>query len=506
MSVELYPHQQEDLEAMRKHRSFALWHEVGAGKTFPIASRVMEILDERPGSTAIVITEPALLRQMDGDFRKVRADVEPAILSGSVSKRDRPWILKDPPQVLICNYEFFPKIAAWAEAHAKRGHVSVLWCDEAQRLKGFRGIRSKHGKRSKDIQRVAALVPYRFASSGSPVVNPNSPDIWGIYHFLDPAIFGPTLWKFEGEFFYDVMQGSGQRFKKLRLKESMKEEMSRRMFLLSRRILKSDLPIEFPERTVIRYEVDMPPETSRVYRDLENTAITEVAGQVVTRTMVLARLMALQQIASGFLIEHDETTRDRRIIQLNSSHKDRAVEHILESIGNDASCIIWAVFTHEIDHLCRLVGDIRGERPARFDGQSKGQGRDEDLDRFQSGRVRTLIAHPQAAGAGLNLQIAGHTIRYSRSYRLMDFIQTRGRNQRVSKEQFHTHITDHEIICHASTDAKIAEALDKKMDLSSDITLDFLGAQERNNGILGLDADRVPGSSAMALPGLGIEE
>lgn len=483
MAVKLYEHQVADLEAMRKRNSFALWHEVGAGKTYPCVMRTLEVLHAHEGTMAVIVTEPSLIPQLEENFHEVvdtsGVHVEIGTVSGKSKDSQRQWILKDPPQVLIVNYEFFPKIAEWLYERARCGKVAVMWCDEAQHLKGFRGFRSKHGLRAKDIQRVASSVPVRLATSGSPVVNPNSPDIWGIYHYLDPSIFGPTLWKFEQEFFYDVSQS--KQYKKLILRQAMKEEMSRRMYLCARRILKSDLPVDFPERVTIKHLVDMPPDTFRAYKELEEQAITQVAGETVTRPMLLARLMALQQIASGFLIHRDETNPDGepKIIRLDSSHKDNAVRSILENVGPDASVLIWAVFTHEIDHLCRLVREVRGEDPARVDGQVVGDERKDAIKAFQAGKIKTFVAHPASAGAGLNLQIAGYAIRFSRSYRPIEYIQTRGRNQRVGK-QFHKSITDFEVITNYSTDLKIASVLEKNLDLSSEITLDFLGATERN--------------------------
>lgn len=483
MSVSLYPHQVEDLKAMRDHKSFALYHEVGAGKSFPCILRVLELLSEH-GGMAIVFTEISLLGQLQEDFYQVignREEVDVATISGKKKKSQRDRILKCPPDILIANYEYAQQLEKWAASQP----ITVVWCDEGHRLKGFRGMRSKYGKRAKSIIRVAHGCEYRLLTTGSPIVSPNSPDIWAMYYYLDPKIFGPTLWKFEQEFFYNVVQG--QPFKKLVLRPDMKDEMSRRMYLCARRLLKRELDIDFPDRgEPIRYDAHMSAKLAKAYKDLEQMSMTVAEGEVVTRPLLLGRLMSLQQMASGFLIQRDDAdplglTKDnstRRVLEIDPKHKLEVLDQILRNIG-DESCIIWAVFTHEIDFIMEAVKRIRGHHAARADGQVTGRAREHQLQAFKSGKTPTLVAHPGAAGAGLNLQIAGHAIRWSRSYKLIEWEQSRGRNHRAGSK-IHEAIFDHEIVTPDTTDEKVYEAISEKVDLAGKITMDFLGKEARN--------------------------
>lgn len=491
MSITLYEHQQAAKDELDRRVYYALWDEVGCGKSFPIIATITERL--RPGHTAVVFTEPALLGQLRDDFYEYLPDDTQArveILTGKLTPKQKRAVMHTNPDVLIMNYEYVQSAFEWLMEHKDEGLIDAVWCDEAQRLQGFRGMRSKAGKRAKLIMQLSKDVPMRFASSGSPVVNPNSTNIWGIYHFLNPDILGPTLWKFEQEFFYNLTPN--QKFKKLVLRPEMKGELTRRMYTCARRVIKDDLPIAFPERTTTTYRVDMPAKLRRVYKELESEAVATLDdGRVLTRMDVLSRLMALQQLASGFYIHQGggiedlfnqfagtaEASEGREVEHIDSSHKDEVLLDRLEQIG-DGSVIIWAVFRHEIDHLVRLVREHRGVDIARVDGACTGEERERGLIDFKAGIRRTLIGQPQAAGAGLNLQIAGHAIRYSRTYRLMDWIQTRGRNQRAGK-QYHRSISDHEVVTAGTTDEKVYDALRAKLDLSTSITADFIQPERR---------------------------
>ena len=487
MSIKLYPHQVEDLEYMRDRKAVALYHEVGAGKSFPCIVRTLEIL-HAIGGTVVVFTEVSLLHQLREDYYKVignRDEVRIEVLSGKTKAHDKRRIMSHPPDVVIINYEYAQRIEDWL----MQLKVACVWCDEGHRLKGYRGARSKYGKRAKVIMRLAKTSPYRILTTGSPIVNPNSPDIWALYAFLDERIFGPTLWKFEQEFFYNVVQG--QPFKKLMLKPHMQEEISKRMYQNARRLTKAELArdygVKFPDRMdPIRYDASMSNKLKKAYRELEMMSLTMAEGEVITRPLLLGRLMALQQLASGFLIEKDaldpmgllRDEKTRRVLHVDSSHKDNILVDILERIG-DESCIIWAVFTHEIDHIMKLVTKVRGEVPSRGDGKCTGEARKAGVEAFQSRKVKTLVAHPAAMGAGLNLQIAGHAIRYSRTYKLIEWEQSRGRNHRAGT-LIHEQIFDHELVTPETSDEKIFVAVNGKVDLASTITLDHLDHKERN--------------------------
>lgn len=486
MTITLHQHQKDDLELLRKFKQYALWHEVGSGKTYPLIFRIMDdVLAQRKGMW-IVVCEVYLLIQWKRELDKVLADlgVTTEIITGDTEKWRRLKIMQDMPDVLIVNYEFFPKIKEWAHTNAVHGLIRGFVCDEAHKLKGFRGMRSKHGTRAKDIIEVAHAHPdiIRLAASGSPVVNPNNSDVWGIYYYLDPRIFGPTLWKFEDEFFINL--SNNPQYRKLVLRSNMKEEMSRRMYLIARRLLKSELPITFPTEVRMKYPVTMSAKLKRFYDALEKEAIATTEGRVVTRPMILSRLMALQQVASGFVLEKsvpslDMDTEDgivgSEVIHVDSSHKDDALWGIIDEVGRGECHIIWGHFRHELRHIAKMLAS-EGIKAAHMWGDIPGPQKRLELEEFLKGERTHLIAQPASAGAGLNLQIAGHSTRYSRSHRLLDFIQSEGRNHRAG-QQHHDHVVRHEIVTVDTKDEEIHDGLIEKRDVSSEITLDHAKEQ-----------------------------
>lgn len=470
----LTPRQKEDLAFLRAHpEAAALWHEVGVGKTHPAIVRMLELIRPDFGSQyqrrALVVMKRALFGQWEEKIADVRAayarpewdNVRVGVLTGG---RDFPRVL---PDVLLTNYDILPKLEPWLMERISEWKLCLL--DEAHKIKGFRGFRSKHGVRSKALNRLAPHFPHRIALSGSPVLNPNSSDVWAIYHFLDPRIFGITRWKFVSEFFYNLAHG--QPYERLILKPGAQDEISRRMYTIARRVLKKECgDNEFPEPRRIPYYVEMSTKLAAKYHELRKTAITVVDGEQITRAHLLGRLMSLQQIASGWVIVDGEP------VAIDASHKFAVLDDILEEVG-DAPVIVWAHFRHEIESICAHLKRI-GRKPVMVYGGLSETEQKRRIAAFKSGESDSFIGQPATAGAGLDLQRAQHAIRFSRSYTLEDFEQSEGRNNRAYSPFPHT--VHHEIVTNGTRDRDVYEALRNKKDLSGMLTRDFLAAEQRN--------------------------
>ena len=121
----------------------------------------------------------------------------------------------------------------------------------------------------------------------------------------------------------------------------------------------------------------------------------------------------------------------------------------------------------------RFVADLRSQEPARADGRCTGDERERGIAGFKARKIKTIIAHPASLGAGQNLQMAGHAIRYSRTYQPIEWEQTRGRIHRAG-ELFHEQVFDHELVTVKTRDEDVYEAVLNNEDLSQRITMDWL--------------------------------
>ena len=478
----LSPKQVEDLADLRRHTSYGLWHEVGVGKTHPTAYRLLEVVAPGVGDVtfgerrrAIVVMKRSILRQWVEKIHSLvlgyRAEhpewagVTVGILTGG----QKPEVVfgRTVPDIVLVNYDYIPMIRPWLDSIIDS--VAALVLDEAHKVKGFRGFRSNKGVRARHLMELGPQVPLRYALSGSPVLKPESSDVWALYHFLDPTIFGASRWRFVQEFFYNVSHD--HRYERLVLKPGAGTEISRRMYLIAKRRLKRESPGEFPVPRRLPYYVEMPRAVEARYRELERTMITTIDGAPITRVMLLSRLMALQQIASGFLLDNG------RAHCIDASHKWEQVVDILDEVG-DEPVVVWAHFRHEIEWLSKELDRI-GRRNVIAYGEM-GSKLDENVDAFKRGAVNTIVGQPATVGAGMDFQRAQHSIRFSRSYINEDFIQSEGRTNRAFSAFDET--VHHEIVTAETRDQEVYDALIHGRNLADTITLDFVAPPQRNIG------------------------
>jgi SNF2 family DNA or RNA helicase len=328
-------------------------------------------------------------------------------------------------------------------------------------------------------------------ASASLLDNPDSSRVWGALHWLDPTILPPTVSLFERGF-YDNFSPS-YRYKQLKLKPTMEEELSRRLRTVSRRVLLKDTGAEVPERIIQDILVEMSPKLKKFYRQLRNDALAWHEDRAISRAEVLSRNMALLQVASGFIIDHPDPLEvmaakmaggdvpKHQILHIDTSHKDKALEAFCKELGPKDKVIIWAHHTHEINHLHALLPDLRGCPVARVDGSVTGNDRARAIRLFTEGRdFNTFLGQPGACGAGLNLQVAQYMVRWSRSHFITHHNQSLGRNLRAVRDQLFDKIVYACIMTDTTVDVRTELRNRGKREYAGRIMLDHLSYEERN--------------------------
>ncbi len=485
-AVPLIEHQVDDVKWLLERMSVVgggiLGHDVGGGKTFGAIVAAHEAAAMRPaGHKVLVVCPLSVSRQWvtawETLYPGVRAQSGHGNLLGApFSPAARKAVIETGHwDVLIVNYDLLPAIAPML---AKVPWACVI-ADEAHRLKGYRGMRGRSGIQAKALFTFSDRAALRIGLTGTPILN-GPEDAFGLYRVVNKSIFGDVRFQFDNKWFYNVSRD--RRFSILVLRPDMRAQFTDIVNENMRRLTKRELPVKFPAETVARYVVAMPRAVRKVYDDLIDESIAYLeSGATIERRHILGRKLALQMLASGAfsqeVLRHDgfgedgepvfESYRDVHVIDM--SHKMRVVTEILDSLG-DQPAVLWAHFRHEIDALRDLLEKRKPGGCVVIDGRVTGGERVDAVTRFQSGSAQWLVGQPQAAGEGLNLQIANNDIFLSRSYSLKDWVQSSGRTPRIGSK--HDSVTHHVIITEQSEDVVIDEALTEKRNEASDITRD----------------------------------
>jgi SNF2 family DNA or RNA helicase len=133
----------------------------------------------------------------------------------------------------------------------------------------------------------------------------------------------------------------------------------------------------------------------------------------------------------------------------------------------EGKAIIWCRFNEDIRRVMKKLGD----KTVDYYGETSPKARQQNLDLFLNANssVRYLVASPEAAGTGLNLQgICRTNVYYSNSFNSLARWQSEGRTWRDGTTGSVVYI---DLVAKGSPDSRILQNLKDKKSIS-DLALD----------------------------------
>lgn len=351
-----------------------------------------------------------------------------------------------------------------------RDYPFMITADESSRM------------RSHKSQTTAALFHLRdralhqLVLTGTPA--PNGPhEYWAQMEFVKPGIFNRSFYQFQREFFHLERQ-AGNRLTGIRtekLENDMipysadglrtafskgwkwaidKKSEERLMAVVSTAAhfaLKKDY-LDLPEENDEIREVELGPKQRRAYRDMNRHLITEISERHITGEVALKKFMKLREIASGFAID------DLRMnVPIGENAKLKELHKVISEIAHDQQVIVWGHFRWEMEQVREALNAEYGPGTARIYGEDDDN--DQTIYDFLHGRFRILVAHPLAAGKGLNLTNCNVQIFFSLSYSWDQYHQARSRIHRSGQKRACTFV---HLLAKDTIDARLLEVLKTK--------------------------------------------
>ncbi|MBR2697811.1 MAG: DEAD/DEAH box helicase [Clostridia bacterium] len=361
----------------------------------------------------------------------------------------------EPLRVAVINYE-----SAWRlkSPDGKRDYLQefaadMVVCDESQRIK------SPSAKQSKAVWQLGALARYRLILSGTPIQK-DTRDIWSQWHFLAPEVFPISYHAFQNR--YAIMGGfEGKQY----LGSRNIEELTRKTHACGFRIRKEEC-LDLPPKIFEDYPVRLDEKSMRLYRQIQKQAVAELEGSEITANHVLVRMLRLQQLTGGFLVD-DRGEKH----QVNTAKLD-ALDDIIESLVMDEGkkLIVFSRFLAEMDAIEeRLAARLSKARmtSVRIDGSVKASERGGIVQQFQTDpRCMVFLGELDACAEGLTLTAAQTVVYYSVNWNLAKYQQSADRVHRIGQTGTCTYI---HLICPRTIDTKIMDALKSKSDLAKSV-------------------------------------
>lgn len=440
------------------NKGFGLLFEMGCGKTLTAIAiagagyqmgKVERLLIVAP--TSVVAVWPKELQE----YAKFKYTCKTLLGEKKQRIKQIDDLLKFPFKALkvaVINYEstWRPEILE----KLKEFDADMVIADESQRIKTYDAAQSKAMHELGDQAR------YKLILSGTPVQTA-AIDIWSQYRFLDKTVFGDNFFKFRGR--YAIMGGYGN--KKIVGYKDL-EGLIKKEHSIAFRVTK-DEALDLPEQTFETRKIQFSQKEKNLYERIKKDSYAELdGGGHITATTVLTRLLRLQQLAGGFLVQDDAQKP-----QLVSRAKLDALGDIIEDyvIGSGKKLVIFARFIAEVKAIMELADKVLPKelKQVAIYGDIKKEDRGDIVKQFQEDPKTVLfIGQIDTAGTGITLTAADTCVYYSKNFNYATYSQSLSRIHRIGQKNCCTYI-DLEI--EGTIDELISKALSRKEDMAKTV-------------------------------------
>jgi SNF2 family DNA or RNA helicase len=212
--------------------------------------------------------------------------------------------------------------------------------------------------------------------------------------------------------------------------------------------------LDLPEKIYVEHGIDLTTEQEKIYKTLEEDLILLLEdGKFIDATMVLTRMIKLQQVLCGH-ISNEDGTRDIE------SNRASYVADLVE--GASGKVIVFCRFVRDVALVTNALGKlsivsvgITGETDNRM----------KLIDSWRNDpHCKALVMTVQTGGVGLTLNEATTTIFYSNSWSATDRKQAEDRNHRIGQND---HVTYHDVYTKGKIDERVLRALRDKFDVAT---------------------------------------
>ena len=463
--TEPYEHQKDALKKCYNKEAFAIFAEMGTGKT-KIALDNACILYNQGKIDRLLVIAPK------GTYMNWVDQEIPIHIPDYVDKKVVAWkqstsqkYMSELKSMMNNNFELKIMVMNVEAFSTKRGSDfarlfligrSMMIIDESTTIK------NPKAKRTKAILDLRKETKYRRILTGSPVTQ--SPmDLWAQMDFLDPEILGQSSYYAFRTRYAVVIEataaGGTHRYQKIVKFRNLKE-LGDRVAPHSYRILKKDC-LDLPDKVYTKREVELSDEQKKAYGEMKANAMAILKGESMTAVNVLTQLIRLHQITCGHM-----KTDSAEILDLKNNRLDELMHILGETSGK---VIIWANYIHDIQAIEKAISAEYGTSSCcTYYGATPTEERQKCINAFQGKTsIRFFIGNTQTGGYGITLTAASTVIYYSNNYDLEKRIQSEDRAHRIGQENKVLYI---DLVTKGTVDEKIIQSLRNKVNIAKEIS------------------------------------
>jgi SNF2 family DNA or RNA helicase len=438
---DLRNYQRAGVAFIKEKRKCALFVDMGLGKTAMSLTVIADLsADLAIGKTLVVAPKRVARKVWTDEARAWNHTKGMTFANATGSLKSRQAALRQSADITLVTTD----LVKWLleEYEGKEFPFDVVFVDESSKFK------HKESARSKALRILTRNVRYVVLLTGTPSAN-GLHDLWAQIFLIDRGErLGHTLKAYRERYFHPNWDGSG--YKPMEhAQNAIQKRISDICFTL-----RSEDYLELPERIDNPVYVDLPDKVLAEYKKFAKQYVLNISEQSITAVSAGALYQKLLQCANGrvYDAERNELTFHEE--------KVSALEDIVDEAQGDNILVAYN-FKSDIPSIQKRFPD------------AVVLNNDMDvIDRWNRGEIRMLLAHPQSAGHGLNLQFGGGTIVwYGLTWNLENYLQF---NKRIHRHgQTRKNVIIHHLIAKGTIDETVMQALHRK-DKDQNALLDAL--------------------------------
>ncbi len=462
--TEPYAHQLHALGASHNKENYALFMEMGTGKSKVLVDNIAMLYDKGKINAALIVAPKGVYRNWERQEipnhmpEHVLYNVvtwSPATTKKQDAENRKLFKHGEELVIFLMNVEAFSTKKGLTIAEKfLLSHSALMAIDESTTIK------SPTASRTKSVLKLRKYAKYRRILTGSPVTK--SPlDLYTQCYFLDPFYLDfSSYYTFKNRYAMMVDRNVGSHSFKLVTGYIRLDELNAKLEKFSYRVLKEDC-LDLPDKVYMKRNISLTPEQLKAYTEMKKHALTELEGAQTTAASALAQLIRLHQITCGHLATDDGEVRPLKNNRINE------LLNILEEV--DGKVIIWAVYRHDIKEITNILSERYGaDSVESFFGDTPDSERQDIVSRFQDreSNLRFFVGNPRTGGYGLTLTASNTVVYYSNSYDLEIRLQSEDRAHRISQTKKVTYI---DLISEGTIDEFIVKNLRGKINLATKV-------------------------------------
>jgi SNF2 family DNA or RNA helicase len=462
--TEPYAHQLKALGASHNKENFALFMEMGTGKSKVLVDNIAMLYDKGKINAALIVAPKGVYRNWER--QEIPIHMPDHIVHNVVTwspvttkkqQKENLKLFKHGEQLTI----FLMNIEAFS---TKKGldiaqrfllaHQTLMAIDESTTIK------SPTARRTKNVLKLRNYAKYRRILTGSPVTK--SPlDLYTQCYFLDPYYLDFTsYYTFRNRYASMVDRNVGSHSFKLVTGYVRLDELNDKLNNFSYRVLKEDC-LDLPDKVYMKRFVTMTPEQTKLYEEMKKHALAELDGKMTSAASALAQMVRLHQITCGHL-----ATDDGEVTAIKNNRINELLDVIEETNGK---IIIWAIYRHDIKQIENTLAEKYGQDSVKsFYGDTADSDRQDIVNAFQDreSNLRFFVGNPRTGGYGLTLTASHTVVYYSNSYDLEIRLQSEDRAHRIGQKEKVTYV---DLISEKTIDEFIVKNLRAKINLATKV-------------------------------------